>query len=188
MKMPSSPWQAQPFLTITAACALSLFACGGEETPTGESGSGETEVVADSGTPDSSGDFKSYGTTLTGAEALTVDALLADRHIYLDQTVEVTGIVVGVCEKRGCWINIGGSDGKAVRFKVNDGEIVFPMSAKGSVVRAEGVWTRNVISVEQLREMEAKHAAEAGEDFDPETITEPIINWQLKGLGAKIDA
>lgn len=201
MKDSSSPSFHWIACAIALACFAGLTACGGEESPTegdvnsstesgvsAESGVGPQDAAELADTGILSGDVKSYGADLASDKVITVDELLDNRHSYQDQTVAVRGLVVGVCAKRGCWINIGGSDGKAVRFKVNDGEMVFPMTAKGNNVVAEGVWTRIYYSVEQLREMEAKRAAEAGEEFDPETITEPYLAWQLKGLGAKIDA
>jgi hypothetical protein len=182
---PSFTWLACAALL---ACVPGLTACGGEEappTPTDNTEAAATGSDTDSGVL--SGDHKAYGADLTSSAVITVDDLIARRHEYKDQTVAVEGLVIGVCAKRGCWMEIGGSDGKAVRFKVNDGEIVIPMSAKGSKVVAEGVWTHVFHTVEQLREMEQKHADEAGEEFDPESITEPVDYWQLKGLGAKID-
>ena len=182
---PSFTWIVRAALL---ACVPCLTACGGEESsdlPPANTQTPAVGISTDSGVL--SGDTKDYGAELTSAKVITVDELLANRHSYKDQTVAVNGIVIGVCAKRGCWMEIGGSDGKAVRFKVNYGEIVIPMTAKGSKVVAEGVWTHVFHTVEQLREMEAKHAEEAGEEFDPESITKPIDYWQLKGLGAKID-
>ncbi len=132
--------------------------------------------------------MKAYGAELSGVDAVSVHDLLANRHSYVDKAVQVAGTVVGVCAKRGCWIEIGGNDGESLRFKVEDGEMIFPVSAKGSVVRAEGVWTKIYYSIEELRTMRAERAAEAGEEFDPETVTEPYLAWQLKGVGAEIDA
>ncbi len=179
---PSFTWLAAALL----ACIPGLTACGGEETPTEANANPAAEgEITDTGIL--TGDSKAYGADLTSEAVITVDELLANRHSYRDQTVAVEGLVIGVCAKRGCWMEIGGSDGKAVRFKVNDGEIVIPMTAKGSKVVAEGVWTHVFHTVEQLREMRKKHAEEEGEEFDPSTVTEPLDYWQLKGLGAKID-
>ncbi len=166
---------------LCLVCALS--ACSSDvDAPVAQANEG---VVADAVAQSASA--KAYGAELSLSDATTLTELLADRDAFVDKKIRVTGTVVGVCKKRGCWINIGAGEGEKVRFKVQDGVMVFPMSAKGSQVTAEGIWTKQVISVERLREMEAKHAKEEGEDFDPATITEPYIGYQLTGLGAVID-
>ncbi len=163
---------------LSLLVASFLFACTSEEAPS-----------PDGGTPSNAGQAAgdSYGASLSASETTAIHDLLKDKESFVGETLQVEGTVVGVCAMRGCWIEIGGEDGESIRFKVNDGEMVFPMAAKGSSVRAEGVWTKIVVPVEELRANEAKKAAEAGEEFDPQSISEPYIGWQLKGLGAVID-
>ena len=50
----------------------------------------------------------------------------------------------------GCWIDV--KDRKAdsqIRVKVTDGEIVFPVEAKGKAVQAEGIFSRMELDAEQ---------------------------------------
>ena len=52
--------------------------------------------------------------------------------------VLVEGKINGVCEKMGCWVMIqGANDKEPIRFKVEDGVIVFPLSVNGKTARAE---------------------------------------------------
>ena len=157
--------------------AAALCSCSGEEASTNADG-----VEA------SSGEVDTYGASLTVSDLTPIGDILADPDKYEGQQLKVEGTVVDVCEMRGCWINIGAGEGEKLRFKVEDGEMVFPMSAQGSTVVAEGVWTKMVTSVEDLREIRKGQAEEKGEEFDPASVTEPHISWQLKGLGARVGA
>jgi hypothetical protein len=113
--------------------------------------------------------------------------ILAGPEKFEGKRVLVKGPAVAVCEKRGCWVNLKSDKdaSKALRVKVEDGEIVFPMTVMGKEVEAEGVVEKMVIPVEQLRETLKARAEAKGEKFDPATVKEPRIVWQLKGLGAK---
>ncbi|MCB9892325.1 MAG: DUF4920 domain-containing protein [Planctomycetes bacterium] len=128
-----------------------------------------------------------YGMGLTLTDFTKVDDILADPASFEGKRVLVKGNAVKVCEKRGCWVQIAGEEPfKAILVKVNDGEIVFPLSCRGKEVTVEGMVEKIETPVETLREAAKKKADEAGETFDPESITEPKITWRIKGLGAKI--
>jgi len=91
-------------------------------------------------------DGKIYGKGITIAEKTKVSDILSDKDKYLGKTVLVEGKIVDVCEKRGCWIEISSDkEFQSIMFKVNDGEMVFPLEAKGRTVLAEGVFVKHVI-------------------------------------------
>ncbi|MBK8980025.1 MAG: DUF4920 domain-containing protein [Planctomycetes bacterium] len=128
------------------------------------------------------------GTGITMTEFTKISDILADPESFVGKRVLVKGVAVGVCESRGCWVQLKGDEEfQSLRVKVKDGEIVFPMSCLGQEVVAEGVWDKVVIPVETLREALKKQAEAKGETFDPASVTEPRIVWQLRGLGARID-
>jgi len=126
---------------------------------------------------------KSFSKVVTEVE---IGALLDHPDDYVDKRVQVKGIVTDVCTRRGCWIKLGSEDGKTVRFKVTDGEIVFPVEVKGKRAVAQGVFTKNVVSVAELKEQGEKHAKMEGKSFDPASVTEPAVFYQLTGEGAQI--
>ena len=127
-----------------------------------------------------------YGAELDVTGSTPIADLYSDE--FVGQKVRVEGTIVNVCAKRGCWIEIGAEGGDTVIFKVNDGEIVFPMKAKGSQVVAEGMWGKTVVSIEEQREEGAKHALENGEEFDPASVTEAQVYWRMSGIGARVDS
>ena len=128
------------------------------------------------------------GKPLELKEPVTVSALNAKASDLLEKTVQVKGKVTEVCQMMGCWMALAEpGTTQTIRIKVNDGEIVFPMTCLGKEVQVEGVMEKMVIPVETLREALAKQAEKKGEKFDPASVKEPRIVWQLKGLGAKFE-
>lgn len=51
----------------------------------------------------------------------------------------ITGKVTSVCETKHCWMKIAVVHGQDFRIKVDDQVMVFPVSAKGKTIFAEGV-------------------------------------------------
>ena len=138
--------------------------------------------------PTFGGDGKLYGEPLTGEDTVQIHEILEDPDPYLGQVVRVEGLVTGVCEKRGCWMSLA-SDVKEfeeIRIKVDDGVIVFPMEAKGKRAVAEGVLTKVEMTMEQTVAYKKHHAEEHNEEFDPASVTEPLVFYQIKGTGAVI--
>ena len=77
--------------------------------------------------------------------ATPIEALVEQPQDYVGKTVRVDGVATAVCTAMGCWMAVApDTDPKApvVRLKVEDGEIVFPMTAKGKKVSAEGTFEK----------------------------------------------
>jgi len=134
---------------------------------------------------------KTAGETVLGkgvktAAAVAIDELLASPDRYVGQTVRVAGKVVDVCSHRGCWMQLGNDKGQLVRVKVRDGDIVFPVSARGRPAEAEGVFAKTELSPDDAL-ARAKHLAEeAGKPFDPATAKAETVVYQINGTGAVI--
>ena len=129
---------------------------------------------------------KIYGKGVTGTETVKVSDLLAAPDSYVGKTLRVEGMAVGVCEHRGCWINLAGDqEGQVVRVQVEDGVIVFPPEIVGDQVIAEGVWTANNLTLEQTKEVCAAEARKKGDkDYDPDSVTACKTLYALAGTGA----
>jgi len=133
-------------------------------------------------------DDKPYGEPLTGTDTVEIGHLLDHPDEYVGKTVRVEGSVSGVCQKAGCWMMLTSltDESKQIRIKVKDGVIVFPTEAKGSHATAEGVFTKLDLDLEQTRTFLAHQAEEQGQAFDPTTVEEPMVYYQIKGTGAVI--
>ncbi|MEI6669778.1 MAG: DUF4920 domain-containing protein [Acidobacteriota bacterium] len=110
---------------------------------------------------------KKYGKALTIKETTKVSDIFAKPDAFNGKRVKVQGPVVDVCSEKGCWIAIGSDkEFQSIRFKVDDGVIVFPMDAKGLTGTVEGVISVTVLSVEEQiaagKEMAKESSKEKG--------------------------
>ncbi len=129
-----------------------------------------------------------YGQGVHGEDTTPISVLLANPDQWVGKTVRVKGRVTDVCQKRGCWVAIASDqEFQTLRFKVKDGEIVFPQDVKGRVGVFEGVFNRYELSREQAIARAKHHAEEHGEKFDPSEITGPEVWYQLDGTGAVVE-
>jgi len=128
-----------------------------------------------------------YGEGVGETETVAIGELLAHPDQYVDKRIRVDGNVADVCPKMGCWIEIATRDGEqTVRFKVKDGEIEFPVEAKGKSVAAEGIFTKVEMTREKALAWAEHLAEEKGEPFDSETWDGPLAHYQINGKGAVI--
>lgn len=129
-----------------------------------------------------------FGEAFKEPTAVKVDDLLAKPDDYVGKRVRVEGVITDVCPKAGCWLRLGGDKDKArtITFKVKDGVMVFPVSAKGKRADVEGTLKKSSLTREQAI-ARAKHLAEEKkEPFDPKTVTGPETVYQISGTGAVI--
>ena len=138
-------------------------------------------------TPLLAGEATTYGKPLTVKEVTKVSDILAHPEQYQGKRVKVEGAVVEVCKMRGCWIQIAGDkDFESIRFKVDDGVITFPLSARGKTALVEGVVSVTNLSVEEQKKQGEHMAQEQGTTFDPASVKGPKTVVMLKGEGAEI--
>lgn len=83
---------------------------------------------------------KKFGAALTLTEITRISDLYANPEKYDGKRVQVQGPIVDVCSDMGCWLALGSDkESQTLRFKVEDGVIVFPMSVKGMKAKVEGI-------------------------------------------------
>jgi hypothetical protein len=140
-------------------------------------------------------DSQSYGAGVTIAEPTAISAILAAPEAWVGKEVRVEGKVKEVCEMAGCWMEIVaadvGGEGAApaeLKVKVKDGDIVFPVAARGKEAVAQG----KVERLEMSRDKYVKHqkhlAKEQGKTFDEASLVGegPFRLYQVAGTGALI--
>lgn len=118
------------------------------------------------------------GAGVTLKDATPIKAIVEKPADYVGKTIRIDGVATAVCEHMGCWLAVASEndpDGATVRLKVEDGVIVFPVTAKGKKVSAEGV-------LEEIRDEEGKEAA--GEHAKHDTSASK--KYQIKATGAVI--
>ena len=130
---------------------------------------------------------RKYGKPLTLTETTKISDIHAKPESFNGKRVRVTGPVVDVCSSRGCWIALGSDqEFQTLRFKVDDGVIVFPMDAKGMTAVVEGVLTVTTMTEAEQIEQGEHMAKEKKTAFDPKTVKGPKTVVQIKGEGAEI--
>lgn len=135
---------------------------------------------------------KHYGKDLSDSEIVPISKLMAAPDDFVGKSVKVEGRVVGVCAKRGCWMDLAGDEEfESLRIKVEDGVIVFPMEAKGKMAVAEGTLEKIELTKEQTHAMKQhecqKGEGEKGEEHSADScVKEPGVYYQIRGEGAVV--
>ena len=131
---------------------------------------------------------KDFGQGVSLSDETAISAILDKPEDYVGKQVKVSGLIIDVCSTRGCWIYLAGDrDFEKIRIKVTDGEIVFPMEARGKVATVEGVVESMVLTREEVIKRRKHHAEEKGVEFDPALVTSGETVLRIRGLGASID-
>jgi len=135
-----------------------------------------------------------HARTLELGEPLTLSTVTKVSEInnspekYIGQRVLIEGLIIDVCAARGCWMDITSDmPFEKIQVKVVDGEIVFPLEAKGKNARVEGTVEELKLSKDQAVWMAKHRAEEQGKTFDPATVTGPVTFYRIRGLGAVIN-
>lgn len=130
---------------------------------------------------------KTFGHAVTLAEETAISSIIDNPETYVGKTVKVSGLVIDVCSRRGCWLYLAGDrEFEKIRIKVTDGEIVFPMEARGKAAIVEGVVESMQLTREEVVARRQHHAEETGEAFDPASVTSGETILRIRGLGAEI--
>jgi hypothetical protein len=126
-----------------------------------------------------------FGAGVTLADTTPIDKILAEPTAFKGKTVRVEGMVVDVCPKRGCWFEMAGSQpGQKLKFKVTDGEMVFPLDSKGMVAVAQGQVAVTEMSIDESKKYAQYQAKEYGKPDNSDSITKPTQVVRIDGTGA----
>jgi hypothetical protein len=130
---------------------------------------------------------KKYGKDLTLKETTKISAIYAGTDAFNGKRVKVEGPIVDVCSERGCWIALGSDkEFQTIRFKVEDGVIVFPLTAKGLTATVEGVVTVTTLTEEEQIKSGEMMAKEKKTTFDRTTVKGPKTVVMIKGEAAEV--
>lgn len=128
------------------------------------------------------------GDPLSLTEITKVSEINQYPEKYIGKKVQIEGLIIEVCAGRGCWMDIASDvPFEKIQVKVVDGEIVFPLDAKGKNARVEGLVEKLTLTQEQAEWMAKHRAEERGETYDPGSIKGPVTFYRIRGLGAVID-
>jgi hypothetical protein len=130
---------------------------------------------------------KEYGSGVHVKENTKVSAILETPDKYIGKRLKISGTIIEVCAKRGCWIYISSDKPfEKIQVKVTDGEIVFPMSAAGLKAEVEGVVQELKLTRDQMLKYQQHLAEEKGVPFDPASVKDERF-IRLVGKGAVVE-
>ena len=130
---------------------------------------------------------QNFGGKIDHAALTPISSIVAAPDKYRAKPVTVQGEIISVCSKKGCWMQLA-SDATEQQFKikVRDGDMVFPVSAKGKKALATGQLVKTELDLESSREHLAELAERNKQLFDASSVTEPIVLLQLVPTAVEI--
>ena len=130
---------------------------------------------------------KDFGAGADMSKLTPISTVLEHAPQYYNSPVTIKGMVVKVCKKRGCWMELASDKAyQSLIIKVPDGQMVFPMSAMGKTAYATGTLTPIELDKEQSLEWYKKHAQESGQTFDASQGTELVKIHRFTPIGVSI--
>jgi len=130
-----------------------------------------------------------FGAGVNLTKTTPVGAILDQPAAFTGKEVRVEGEIKDVCKMAGCWMELAAADGdRSLKVKVKDGEIVFPVSARGKRAVAQGKVEQIEMSRDKYVQFRKHSAEEGGGTFDEASVQGdgPFKIYQLAGTGAEI--
>lgn len=129
--------------------------------------------------PAKTGSF--YGKSITPKGALPI-AILQQKMIDVDSLeAKVTGKVIEVCTKKGCWMKLEGASGEPTRITFKDYGFFMPENILGKNVVLQGVSKVKVTSVAELQHY-ATDAGKSKEEIEKITLPKKEITFEADGV------
>ncbi len=129
-----------------------------------------------------------YGAAVTLEKSVAISDIFGRPADYSGKTVRVSGLVVGVCTARGCWMDLAGDKPyEKIRVKVEDGEIVFPPSARGRRATVQGVVETMAMCPDEARRFRQEEARAKGVPFDERSVTGKETSLAIRVTGAIVE-
>jgi hypothetical protein len=127
-----------------------------------------------------------FGAPVSAAgPVLAATAVLADSSKYDDKDLKLSGTVSGACQKKGCWMTLGGGEpgAQTIRVTFKDYGFFVPKDCLGKKAVVEGHFKVTTMSV-----AEAQHYAEdaAKEGAPVKKVTEPQKTYAMVATGVEL--
>jgi len=127
------------------------------------------------------GGVKTFGEPVSSATPVPVTDLLAGADQFDGKTLVVEGTVAEVCQNKGCWMTLVSGD-REMRVRFKDYGFFVPKNSSGRKARLEGVFTKEMVPVEEARH----YLEDAGKHAEAEKITEPVPSYTFMASGVQL--
>lgn len=121
------------------------------------------------------------GSALPKGEVISLDVVAKDPESFSGKRVLVTGTISAVCQAKGCWMTLAGSESTArARVTFKDYAFFVPKNGKGmkAVLEAE-------VKIKMMSDAERQHLAEDGK-VSVDQI--PKVELRLVASGLELSA
>lgn len=131
--------------------------------------------------------YEIFGDSISSERILSSSEMLDFyKNLKTGDTVSIAfeSVIKEVCQKKGCWMNVGLDDSISSFVRFTDYAFFVPMNAANQNAIMEGKAFVDIVSVDELRhfaEDAGKSAVEIAE------ITEPKITFAFKADGVAIE-
>ncbi len=124
----------------------------------------------------------SFGEKISQSQALTLSEAVKSYPKNEKKEILVTGKVVKVCEKSGCWMSL--QDGKTqVRTLFKDYGFFVPKEINGKTVQVQGILSQKEISAATARHYLKDEGASMKEIHQ---IRKPQVSFEFVATGVKV--
>jgi len=127
---------------------------------------------------------QSFGEPITEEGAITVEEMIKAAEGQKKYNCKVTGTVVAVCRKKGCWMELMRPDGGTIRVTFKDYEFFVPMDISGRTVIIEGFAWQRQVSAETLRHY-AHDAGKTDEEIKKIKKSSKELAFEAQGVIVK---
>ena len=125
----------------------------------------------------------SYGEKLMTADTLTGEGLISKLALNDTVLATVRSTIVDNCQHTGCWMDLDVGNGKTINVTFKDDSFTIPLDSKGKTATAQGIATKELVSVEMLKNY-ARDDGKSQEEID--AITEPEYTYKFVASGVVI--
>lgn len=125
---------------------------------------------------------REYGAPFQGAPKRDLRAVLGQPEQHVGAALTVTGKVMRVCQRKGCWmeLSVPGQDAAACRVKFKDYSFFVPKDAEGANATLEGELVVQRVSPSRVAHLEAEGAVFTNKNPDGSAIESQFIATSVR--------
>jgi Domain of unknown function (DUF4920) len=122
-----------------------------------------------------------YGDKITDEGAVSVTALTRSMEGKTEMQAKVEGVVLEVCQTKGCWMTMEKGDGTKMRVTFKDYGFFVPKDISGKTVVIEGIAKVKTTTVEELQHY-AEDAGKSKEEIAKITTPKSELTFEASGV------
>jgi hypothetical protein len=122
-----------------------------------------------------------YGEKITAKGAIPVTKLATKMGTSPKLDTKISGKVLEVCTKKGCWLKLENTAGETTMVTFKDYSFFMPANIVGKTVVLDGVSKQEVTSVDELKHY-AEDAKKSKEEIAKITQPKKEIKFEAKGV------